>query len=96
MLYLLVVILVASKAQMQFLQLDTDDFIPIFSTVETFGDMQGDMTVDQTADLFVLTLIAPSEDAEGLTLSEIEGTDDLEDLEEIAEDSDNPDALSWV
>jgi len=54
------------------------------------------MTVDQIADFFELTLITPSEDAEGLSLSDIEGTDDIEDLEEIAEDSDNPAALSLI
>lgn len=93
---LIFLLLATSMSKLQFLQLDTDDLIPVFSTVLTYESMGGDMTVDQIADFFDLTLITPSEDAEGLSLSDIEGTDDIEELEEIAEDSDNPAALSLI
>ncbi|OMJ84006.1 hypothetical protein SteCoe_14928 [Stentor coeruleus] len=88
-------LLVSSLAYTSFLQEEEDvAIVPVFSSVLTYTEMKGDMVEDQIAELFKLTLITPSEDAEGLTWSDIENEDDEDDLADIAEDSDNPDTVS--
>ncbi|CAG9319327.1 unnamed protein product [Blepharisma stoltei] len=72
---------------------DVDEAIPVFSSSQPYDEQQGDMTDNDVEDYVSLALITPTEDAEGLTWQDIEGTDDID---EAVEGSDNPDAGAWV
>ena len=89
-----VLLISINLAELQFLQVSDQYTAPVFSSVENFETMEGEILEDAQQKLVNLTLFTSDEETEILTWNIIEDAD-ADELKEIAKDSKNPDAAAW-